>query len=66
MGRARYRIVVKGRLSESFVSVFEGLDAEPLAGQTALEGDFTDQSQLHAVLERLRNLGVELVSINAV
>jgi hypothetical protein len=42
-------------LSDSKMSVFEGLDAESLAGQTALEGDFTDQSQLHAVLERLRN-----------
>jgi hypothetical protein len=62
----RYRIVVKGRLSESFVSVFEGCTLEPLPGETALEGDFVDQSQLHGLLDRLRNLGVELVSINAV
>ena len=61
----RYRIVVKGLLSESFASVFEGLTVEPLPGRTSLEGDFTDQSQLHGVLDRLRGLGIELVSVNA-
>ena len=62
----RYRIVVKGRLSESFASVFEDLRVEPLPGRTALEGDFVDQSQLHGVLDRLRGLGIELVSVNVV
>jgi hypothetical protein len=62
----RYRIVVKGRLSDSFASVFEDLSVEPLQGSTALEGDFLDQSQLHGVLDRLRGLGIELVSVNAV
>jgi hypothetical protein len=62
----RYRIVVKGRLSESFASVFEDLTVEPLPGRTALEGDFLDQSQLHGLLDRLRGLGIELVSVNAV
>jgi hypothetical protein len=62
----RYRIVVKGRLSDSFTSVFEDISSESLPGETALEGDFTDQSQLHGLLERLRDLGIELVSINVV
>jgi hypothetical protein len=62
----RYRIVVKGRLTDSFASVFEDLSVEPLPGRTALEGDFIDQSQLHGVLDRLRGLGIELVSVNVV
>lgn len=66
MTPTRYRIIVKGVLSESFASVFDGLSVEPLAGRTSLEGDFTDQSQLHGVLDRLRGLGIELVSLNAV
>ena len=33
----RYRIVVKGRLTDSFASVFEDLSVEPLPGRTALE-----------------------------
>jgi hypothetical protein len=66
MSPTRYRIVVNGRLSDSFASVFEDLTVEPLPGRTALEGDFADQSQLHGVLDRLRGLGIELVSVNAV
>ena len=62
----RYRIVVSGRLSESFASVFDGLSVQPLPGRTALEGEFADQSQLYGVLDRLRGLGIELVSVNAV
>jgi hypothetical protein len=62
----RYRIVVKGRLSESFASGFEDLSVEALPGRTALEGDFVDQSQLHGVLDRIRGLGIELESVNAV
>jgi hypothetical protein len=62
----RYRIVVRGRLSSRFGSAFEGLELEPGVGETALTGDFTDQAQLHGVLSRLRDLGIELVSVNAV
>ena len=62
----RYRIVVKGTLSARFDGAFEGLEREQLAGQTALVGDFRDQAQLHGVLERMRDLGMELVSVNAV
>jgi hypothetical protein len=61
----RYRIVVRGRLSPAFGSAFEGIELELLPGATALEGTFTDQTQLYGVLERLRNLGIELLSVNA-
>jgi hypothetical protein len=61
----RYRIVVRGRLSPAFGAAFEGITLERLPGATALEGDFADQAQLYGILERLRNLGIELVSVNA-
>jgi hypothetical protein len=60
-----YRIVVKGRLSERFGRAFDGLRFEPLPGETALVGEFVDETQLYGVLDRLRDLGVELVSVNA-
>jgi hypothetical protein len=60
-----YRIVVKGRLSERFGSAFEGVRLEPLVGQTALVGEFADDTQLYGLLERLRDFGIELVSVNA-
>jgi hypothetical protein len=59
----RYKIVVRGRLTERFASSFEGMCLEPEAGQTALVGEVKDQSQLYGLLDRLRDLGLELVSV---
>jgi hypothetical protein len=64
--RTRYRIVVRGTISPAFGSAFEGVTLERLPGATALEGNFADQSELYGILERLRNLGIELMSVNAV
>lgn len=62
----RYRIVVRGRLSDHLASAFEGLDLEWLQGDSALTGPFVDQAHLHGVLDRLRDLGIPLVSVNPV
>lgn len=65
-GAMRYEIVVRGRLSSRFQSAFTGLELEPRPGQTALVGEFSDQSQLHGALDRIRDFGIELVSVNAI
>ena len=62
----RYCIIVKGRLSERYNSIFEGLRLEPMRGHTALSGPVVDQAELYGLLNRLRDLGIELVSVNAV
>jgi len=62
----RYRIVVKGRLTESLASAFEGLTVVAFPGETALEGEFEDQSQLHGLLDLIQGLGIDLVSLNAI
>lgn len=59
-----YRITVRGRLSERYGPAFEGLTLEPRPGLTDLHGPFVDQAQLHGVLTRLRDIGLELVSVN--
>jgi hypothetical protein len=66
MEPTRYRIVVKGGLSPAFGAAFEGVTLERLPGATALEANFVDQAELYGILERLRNLGIELMSVNAV
>ena len=63
---ARYQIVVKDRLSDRFCNVFADVEIESRPGQTVLTGEFADQSQLHGLLDRLQDLGIELVSINAI
>ena len=65
METTRYRIVVRGRLTPAFGTGLGGVTLELLPGATALEGSFTDQAELHGMLERLRNLGIEVVSVDA-
>jgi hypothetical protein len=62
----RYRIVVKGRLSERFGSSLEDVRMELLPGETALVGEFVDGTALYGLLDRLRAFNIELVSVNAV
>jgi hypothetical protein len=66
MTPARYRIVVKGRLSDTLGSAFDGMELEPSLGETVLTGWLEDQSKLHGTLDRIRDFGIELVSINPV
>jgi hypothetical protein len=62
----RYRVVVRGRLGEHLRSAFPQLELESHAGETSLSGSFADQAQLHGLLDRLRDLGIQLVSVNPV
>jgi hypothetical protein len=61
---SRYRIVVRGGLGKSLAEVFEQLALGTHAGDTALTGTFADQAQLHGLLDRLRDLGIPIVSVN--
>jgi len=59
----RYRITVRGRLTKRLMSAFEGLDVEPGIEQTTLVGEIRDQSHLYGVLDLVRGLGLDLVSV---
>ena len=63
MGTIRYQIRVRGRLTERLGSAFTGMAMEPGEGQTALVGEICDQSHLYGILDRVRSLGLELVSV---
>ncbi len=63
MGPSRYRIVLRGRLSERFEAAFEGMALEPGPNQTVLVGEVRDQAQLYGLLDRLRDFGIELVAV---
>jgi hypothetical protein len=63
MTAQRYRITVRGRLSDHFGSAFEGLAVEVAAGETTLVGVLRDQAELHGVLERIRDFGLELLRV---
>ena len=62
--RQRYEIVVRGRLSSRYECAFDCATLVSRRGQTTLRADLIDQSQLYGLLNRLRDLGIELVSVN--
>jgi hypothetical protein len=59
----RVRITVRGGLSARLASAFEGMTPRHRAGHTDLVGEIADQAQLHGLLSRIRDLGLELESL---
>ena len=61
-----YEIRVAGHLSANWAARFEGLSMrhEP-EGETVLSG-MLDQAALHGILVRIRDLGLNLISVNRV
>jgi hypothetical protein len=62
-GRRGIRIVVRGTLGERFESFFAGLTVARRSGATVLAGEIADQSQLHGLLARIRDLGLDLQAV---
>lgn len=58
-----YRICVRGQLSQRLATAFDGMRLEPGVAHTALIGEVRDQSQLFGLLDRVRDLGLELVCV---
>jgi hypothetical protein len=59
----RYRIVLRGRLSERFESAFDGMALEGGPNQTVLVGDVRDQTHLYGLLNQIRDFGIELLVV---
>ena len=58
-----YQIRIEGHLDERWLRWFEGLDVASLPeGETFISGEM-DQSALHGVLNRIRDLGLVLISV---
>jgi hypothetical protein len=60
---AAYRVVVRGELDPRFGCLFDGMRMDRVAGTTVLTGNVIDQAQLHGFIERIEELGLELLSV---
>jgi outer membrane PBP1 activator LpoA protein len=63
--RTLYRIVVRSELGDRYASAFEGMHIKTKVGDTILTAEIVDQPQLHGILDRIRSLGLELLSVQA-
>jgi uncharacterized membrane protein len=61
--RRGIRIVARGTFSERLDSFFGGLTVARREGATVLVGEIADQSQLHRLLARIRELGLDLQAV---
>lgn len=65
--REVYEIRVKGHVDSHWFEWFEGLAVTHTeSGDTILSGPIVDQSALHGLLEKVRDLGLPLISVNRV
>jgi hypothetical protein len=62
--RQRYEFVLRGEIGDRFGLLFEGMQLARTPGHTVLEGVVLDQAHLHGLIERIQELGIELVSVN--
>jgi hypothetical protein len=63
---ALYEIVVKGELGPTVAIAFEGMRLECREGETAIVGEVEDQAQLSGLLQRVAELGLDLVSVERI
>ena len=63
----QYEIRVNGHLGSRWAAWFDGLDlATEDDGTTVIRGPVLDQAALHGLLQKLRDLGIPLVSLTQV
>ena len=60
----RFEIRIQGHLETRWAAWFEGMGLTHAAdGTTALDGMVADQAALHGLLQKLRDLGIQLISV---
>lgn len=66
-GPGRYEIRLKGRLDPRWATWFDGMGlTNENDGTTLIHGHVVDQSALHGLLQKVRDVGLPLVSVNQV
>ena len=66
MAGREYRVVVSGELSDDTAPAFKGMRIERREGKTILIGHIRDQAELQGLLTRISDLGLTLLSAEAI
>ena len=62
-----FQIRIQGHLSQQWPARFDGLTITlEEDGNIFLSGHVVDQSALHGILKKIRNLGMPLLSVNSI
>lgn len=61
-----YQVCIKGHMDERWLRWFEGLNlSQTSEGETVICGAM-DQATLHGILNRIRDLNMELISVHQI
>lgn len=63
---AHYEIRVESVLDGQWSEWFEGLQIDNQGGETLLSGTLLDQSALHGVLNKVRDLGLSVITVRRI
>ena len=63
-GPACYQIKITVRLGDPWSDWYGGMTITYQEGITTISGEVLDQAALHGLLMRIRDLGLELISVN--
>jgi hypothetical protein len=61
-----YEIQVQEQLDDHWTAWFDGLTLTRVGGTTFLHGPVADQAALHGLLDRTRDLGLALISVQRI
>jgi hypothetical protein len=61
--RASYEVRVEGILGSEWSAWFDALEITTDGSQSVLSGQLVDDAALHGVLLRIRDLGIQLISV---
>jgi hypothetical protein len=61
----QYTIIIKGQLEANWKEWFDGMDFFYEGENTILSGFVQDEAALHGILNKIRDLNLKLISVNA-
>ena len=62
--KGNIRIVIQGHLDKHWKNSFESMKISYTDGNTILSGNIKDEAHLHGILNIIRDLNLNLVSVN--
>jgi hypothetical protein len=63
---ARYEVRVDGALDGRWSDWFQGLWIQNQGGETILSGTLPDQPALHGILDKVRDLGLSVITVRRI
>ena len=63
--KKHFNICIKGQLPDMWSDWFDNMEVRYDGKNTILTGNVPDQSALHGILNRIRDLNLTLVSVNS-